>query len=95
MFLRHLKKNTNTCTHLFRMEEPEDTFEVTVPVGHGEHWVHRLIEVSVASTSLLLDHIMTFQTAERMGWMYRATQGVMEYPLGVDGSTLHRQRDGC
>ena len=47
----------------------DDELEVTVPSGHGEHCVHRLMDVSVTSTSLLLDQIMIFHTAERKGCM--------------------------
>ena len=68
-------------------------FDVTVPAGHGEHCVQRLTDVSVASTSRLLDHTMIFHTGEAC--TLDATCGDCENPAGPSGSALHRQMDGC
>ena len=73
----------------------DDAFEVTVPTGHGEHCVHRLIDVFVTSTSLLLDHSMTFSTDDSAKYTRSATNGVLVKPETVPASFFHRHTDGC
>ena len=73
----------------------EDAFEVTVPAGQGERCVHRLIDVLVTRTSLLLDHSMIFHADDRVGYTYSATKGVLLNPEAVPASFFQRHTDGC
>jgi len=48
--------------HLSLTNSAEDALFVMVPAGHGEHWVQRLMLLSMTTISLWLDHTMIFHT---------------------------------
>jgi hypothetical protein len=69
------------------------SLDVTVPAGHGEHWVLRFTAPSVTSTSLLLLQIISFHTEPCTGCRWGCTTGALN-PGGVL-AVRHLHREGC